>query len=143
MSKFLRYCLAAVVDVALLSACVPVPPTTTPPPTPDQIAQVDLIKALNAEQSVHTSTGHYDASIATMMAIDPSLDWGARLVTVVGDAVSAGDHGVVCLNEQSTSGTTFSIGRVAAGAVAGTYYGKVACPATPSPFNIAALGTSW
>lgn len=142
MSKF-RYFLASVVGAALLSACVPVPPGSTPPPTPDQIAQVDLIKGLNAEQSVYASTGHYDATTATMKQVDPSLDWGNRLTVFVGDAVSAGDRGIVCLDEMSTAGTTFSIARIAAGASSGTYYGKMACPPITSNAAISSLGTSW
>ena len=109
----------------------------------DRAAQSDLRNGLTAEKTVYTDNQSYDATTATMKGIESSLDWGGKLTVVVGDAVNAGDKGVVCLTEASKSGTTFSIGDVAAGANAGTYFGKVACPAAPTPANVSALGTSW
>ena len=109
----------------------------------DRAAQSDLRNGLTAEKTVYTDNQAYDNTTATMKGIESSLDWGGKLTVVVGDAVNAGDKGVVCLTEASKSGTTFSIGDVAAGANAGTYFGKVACPAAPTPANVSALGTSW
>src|SRR6187399_173728 len=50
---------------------------------------------------------------------------------------------VVCLDEQSTSGTTFSIGDVASGTMAGTYYGRRPCPSVADAVSVSSLGTSW
>ncbi len=114
----------------------------------DRAAQSDLRNGLTAEKTVYTDAQTYDATTANMQGIEASLNWNgantakAALTVVVGD-VLAGDKGVVCLSEPSKSGTTFSIGDVATGASAGTYFGKVACPAAPTPANVSALGTSW
>ena len=43
---------------------------------------------------------------------------------------SPADGNVVCMQETSKSGTTFSIADVATGASAGTYYTKGACSTT-------------
>ena len=72
-----------------------------------------------------------------LAAIEPSLKWNAAggPQVSVGDVV-AGDGNVVCLQETSKSGTTFSIADVATGASAGTYYTKGTCcdrPWPPSP----------
>jgi type IV pilus assembly protein PilA len=109
----------------------------------DRAAQSDVRNGLTAEKTVFTDNQTYDATVATMKGIENSLGWGGKLTVVVGDAVNAGDKGVVCLSEASKSGTTFAIGDVAEGASAGTYYGKVSCPAAPTPANVSALGTSW
>jgi type IV pilus assembly protein PilA len=111
----------------------------------DRAAQSDLRNGLTAEKTVYTDSQTYsnDTTPAGMKGIESSLDWGGKLTVVIGDAVIAGDNGVVCLTEASKSGKTFSIGDVAAGTTAGTYFGKAACPAAPTPANVAALGTSW
>ena len=118
----------------------------------DRAAQSDLRNGLTSEKTYYTDNQAYvdtsnAANIATLKAIEASLAWGnaapAKLSVVTGDAVVAGYLGVVCLTEASKSGTTFSLGDVSAGANAGTYYGKVACPAAPTPANVSALGTSW
>ena len=108
----------------------------------DRAAQSDLRNALTAEKTVYTDSQAYSAVAADMLEVESSLDWGGDLTVVVGDAVVAGDQGTVCLETTSKSGTTFSIADVAAGASAGTYYGKDACPA-PTPANLSGLGTSW
>src|SRR4249919_875357 len=103
----------------------------------DRAAQSDLRNGLTAEKTVYTDSQTYstDTSTAGMKGIESSLNWGGAntgkpaLNVVVGDAVNAGDGGVVCLDQQSKSGKTFSIGDIAAGPSAGTYFGKVACPA--------------
>jgi type IV pilus assembly protein PilA len=114
----------------------------------DSAAKSDLRNGLTAEKTVYVDTQAYDATTATMKNIEPSLNWAGAIATkpalnvVVGDVV-AGDKGVVCLDQASKSGTTFSIGDIASGASAGTYYGKAACPAAPTVALIAALGASW
>jgi len=111
----------------------------------DRAAQSDLRNGLTAEKTVYTDAQTYsnDTTTAGMKGIESSLDWGGKLTVFVGDAVNTGDKGVVCLQEASKSGKTFAIADVAAGASAGTYFGKVACPGTPTPANVSALGTSW
>ena len=99
----------------------------------DRAAQSDLRNGLTAEKTVYTDSQAYDATATNMKTVEASLNWGGKLTVVVGDAVTAGDKGVVCLQTTSKSGTTFSIGDVAAGANAGTYYGKTACPGSPTP----------
>jgi type IV pilus assembly protein PilA len=111
----------------------------------DRAAQSDLRNGLTAEKTVYTDSQTYsnDTSTAGMKGIESSLDWGGKLKVFVGDAVTAGDKGTVCLQEDSKSGKTFSIGDVAAGTNAGTYFGKAACPGTVDAAGVAGLGTSW
>ena len=109
----------------------------------DRAAQSDLRNGLTAEKTVYTDSQAYDATATNMKSVESSLDWGGKLTVVVGDAVTTGDNGVVCLETTSESGTVFSLGDVAAGSSAGTYFGKAACPATPTPANVSALGSSW
>ena len=59
----------------------------------------------------------------------------------VGDVV-AGDSNVVCLQEASKSGTTFSVADVAVGASAGTYYNKGACSTTVATVSTP-VGAAW
>ena len=69
-----------------------------------------------------------------MKQIESSLNWnGAQagrpaLTVAVGNVTTptAITAGVVCLSEQSKSGTVFAIVDVAAGTNAGTYFGKKA-----------------
>jgi type II secretory pathway pseudopilin PulG len=94
----------------------------------DGAAQSDLRNALTAEKTFYTDTQTYTDNTASLTAIEPSLPWnavGGPQVSVGG--VDAGDRNVVCLQETSKSGTTFSIADVAAGAWAGTYYNKGTC----------------
>ena len=109
----------------------------------DRAAQSDLRNGLTAEKTVYTDSQAYDATATNMKSVESSLDWGGKLTVVVGDAVTTGDNGVVCLETTSKSGTVFSLGDVASGSNAGTYFGKAACPATPTPANVSALGSSW
>ena len=110
----------------------------------DRAAQSDLRNGLTAEKTVYTDSQTYsnDTSTAGMKGIESSLDWGGKLKVFVGDVVS-GDKGVVCLQEDSKSGKTFSIGDVASGNSAGTYFGKAACPGTVDAAGVSGLGTSW
>jgi type IV pilus assembly protein PilA len=95
----------------------------------DSAAKSDLRNGLTAEKTSYTDTQAYTAVSATLLAIEPSLKWGTAPVVTVGDVV-AGDGNVVCLQEASKSGTTFSIADVATGASAGTYYNKGNCSVT-------------
>jgi type IV pilus assembly protein PilA len=111
----------------------------------DAAAKSDLRNGLTAEKTTYVDTQGYSNDTAVggvLKGIEPALKWGAGLNVVVGDVV-AGDKGVVCLDELSKSGKTFSIGDVASGGSAGTYYGKAACPAAPTAANVVALGTAW
>jgi type IV pilus assembly protein PilA len=110
----------------------------------DRAAQSDLRNGITAEKTFYTDNQSYsnDTTTAGLKGIEASLDWGGKLTVKLGDVV-AGDNGVVCLEQTSKSGKVFSLGDVASGASAGTYFGKAACPATPTPANVSALGTSW
>jgi len=112
----------------------------------DRAAQSDLRNGLTAEKTTYTDTQVYDATAANMKAIEPSLDWGGKLTVVVGDTTVPPDGQTVCLSEASKSGKVFQLADVAAGANAGTYYGKSAagCPANDTTgANLKALGSSW
>jgi type IV pilus assembly protein PilA len=111
----------------------------------DRATQSDLRNGLTAEKTVFTDNQTYstDTSTAGLKGIESALDWGGKLKVFVGDAVNTGDKGAVCLQEDSKSGKTFSIGDVASGPNAGTYFGKAACPGTIDAAGVAALGTSW
>jgi type IV pilus assembly protein PilA len=107
----------------------------------DRAAQSEIRNALVNEKITYTDTQAYDANVARMKALEPSLDWGGKLTVVVGDS-SIGSNDMVCLSQASNSGTTFSLVDIAAGPKAGTYYGKVACPAA-SEVNFAGIGPPW
>jgi type IV pilus assembly protein PilA len=97
----------------------------------DSGAKSDLRNALTAEKTSYTDTQNYTATTATLAAIEPSLKWNAT----GGPNVSVGnvtgtDGNVVCIQEASKSGTTFSIADVATGTSAGTYYNKGTCSTT-------------
>lgn len=91
----------------------------------DRAAQSNLRNGLTAEKTVYTDTQTYaDAATIDAANVETSLDWGGTLtVGLSPDALS------VCLQETSKSGTIFAVADVSAGANAGTYYGRVACPA--------------
>jgi type IV pilus assembly protein PilA len=103
----------------------------------DAAAKSDLRNALTAEKTSYVDTQVYTATTATLAAIEPSLKWNAAggPQVSVGNVV-AGDSQVVCLQEASKSGTTFSVADVAQSAVgppaitAGTYYTKGNCSTT-------------
>jgi type IV pilus assembly protein PilA len=97
----------------------------------DAGAKSDLRNALTAEKTSYTDAQSYTAVTATLAAIEPSLKWNAT----GGPQVSVGnvtgtDGNVVCLQQASKSGTTFSVADVATGASAGTYYTKGTCSTT-------------
>ena len=111
----------------------------------DRAAQSDLRNGLTAEKTVYTDSQAYDATTATMKGVESSLDWGGKLTVAVGDAVTAGDKGVVCLSETSKSGKVFNIADVAAGPNAGTFFNKSGdCSSTsPATLSAAAWNTGW
>ncbi|MFM8236969.1 MAG: hypothetical protein ACKOBG_04315, partial [Actinomycetota bacterium] len=109
----------------------------------DRAAQSDLRNALTAEKTVYTDLQAFSAVTADLKTIESSLDWGGALKVKVGDAVLTGDQDIVCLQMASKSGRTFSIADIAAGTLAGTYYGKTACPGATTAAAVSALGTSW
>jgi type IV pilus assembly protein PilA len=111
----------------------------------DRSTQSDLRNGLTAERTVYTDSQTFstDTSTAGLKGVEIALDWGGRLKVFVGDAVTAGDRGTVCLEEASKSGKTFSIADVSRGPQAGTYFGTSACPPTIDAANVAALGASW
>jgi hypothetical protein len=73
-----------------------------------------------------------------MVAIEPSLKWGAGLTVAVSP-----DTFSVCVQETSKSGTIFSLLDVANGANAGTYYGRVACGTPANGAVTTGFGASW
>ena len=109
----------------------------------DRAVQADLRNALTAEKTYYTDGQAFTTDTSTLKMIETSLDWGGELSVSVGDAVTAGDSDVVCLEMTSTSGTTFSVADVAAGVNAGTYYGETGCPGAVSGASVAGLGSAW
>jgi hypothetical protein len=121
--------------------------TATPRPTAKQRAQAtaaaenDLRNALTAEKLAYTDQQAYVASPAAMRAVEPTVAWGTRMHLTVGDAVSPGDRGIVCLSETTHYGDTYSIADVALGPAAGTYLGRKPCPARLSNQAVTGLGS--
>jgi type IV pilus assembly protein PilA len=114
----------------------------------DRAAQSDLRNGLTAEKTVYTDQQAYDATTANMVGVESSLNWNnvrannLNVLTVTtGTAVSTDD--IVCLSEASKSGTTFTLVDIAAGASAGTYFGKVAFAGACGAGLIAGMGSSW
>jgi type IV pilus assembly protein PilA len=107
----------------------------------DRAAQSDLRNGLTAEKTFYTDSQTY-ATSAQMTAsnIETSLKWGtAPAVTISADKLG------VCVQEDSKSGTTFSLLDLSSGTTAGTYYGKVACPTPPDSGGAVPAGfvASW
>ena len=112
----------------------------------DRAAQSDLRNALTAEKTVYTDNQAYTNVTATMVAIEPSLNWNGAVVggraatTVTVDAT----FNVVCVTETSKSGTVFSLADVASGVGAGTYYNKDVCSTTVATLQAAPWNqTGW
>jgi trimeric autotransporter adhesin len=110
--------------------------------TLDGQTQVDLLKALAAEDTYFPLGSRYTNTNATLSWIEPSLRWGfsgvAGVNVSLGDAYYAGDNSLVCIQELSASGTTFAIAKVAIGPDAGTYYKVGTCTNVPQVSTIAA-----
>ena len=116
----------------------------------DRAAQSDLRNGLTAEKTVYTDSQVYSndtTATGVLKSAEASLNWGGldstktALNVTVGNS-SVGTNDMVCLDEKSKSGTTFSIADIAAGPHAGTFFGRVACPAA-SETNWSGLGGSW
>jgi hypothetical protein len=105
-------------------------------------AQSDLRNALTAEKVEYTDAQTYTNDPALLKQIEPSLDWGGKLAVVVGGTGGTA-QAVVCLSERAASGTTFALADVAAGPNAGTYYSKVACPASVKESSFRNFRASW
>jgi len=101
----------------------------------DSAAKSDLRNALTAEKTSYVDTQVYSDVTATMQAIEPALKWGAALTVTV-----SASGNIVCLQEDSKSGTTFAIADVSTGASAGTYYTKTAT--CPNPAAVPGAGWS-
>jgi hypothetical protein len=108
----------------------------------DRAAQSDLRNALTAEKTVYTDNMEYNTTVATMKAIEPSLDWGGKLSVVVGSA-DGQPNTVVCLSEVSKSGTRFALADVGVGPGAGTYYAKTSCPSVVNESSFATFQSRW
>jgi hypothetical protein len=118
----------------------------TPPAAPDPAARVkaDLRNGLTAEKTVYTDEQSYSSDTYKLMEVETSLDWGGKLGVTVGDAVTSGDKGVVCLWETTgDGGDVYAIADVAAGPNAGTYYGHVPCGDHPSAAIAKLFTSSW
>jgi hypothetical protein len=121
-------------------------PTATPHPTAKQraqaitAAQTDLRNALTAEKVAYVDQQAYVASPSAMRAIEPSIAWGTRMHLGVGDALSRGDRGIVCLSETTRYGNTFTLADVALGPAAGTYLGTKPCPARLTAQTVVGVG---
>ncbi len=75
----------------------------------DRATQSDLRNGLTAEKTVFTDAQTYDTAAQISAAqVETSLKWGTTLTAVVGDAVNAGDKGVVCLIGDVEVGTRCS-----------------------------------
>ena len=125
----------------------------------DRAAQSDLRNALTAEKTVYTDLQAYTIDVSTtapngLKYVESSLDWAATLTPTLTPVQQTGvakgnvtvgatvTDGVVCLTEQSKSGTTFTIVDVASGTNAGTYFGKAAL-ASCDDTVVGGLASSW
>jgi hypothetical protein len=144
--KALRGVALAALALLVLCACTPnpVPPPPPPPPTPDQFAQVDVIKALNAENTLYAKQSMYDPTPATMKAIDPTLDWGGALEVVTLQNWNPGD--TVCIADKSTSGEWWALASIKTSANVGNYYtqgNSNPCWSASAAVIPATWGSSW
>jgi len=111
----------------------------------DRAAQSDLRNGLTAEKTVYTDAQTYDTDVQIKAAqVETSLKWGAGLTAVVANSSATTTNDVVCLAETSKSGTKFAIADIAAGANAGTYFGKGKdCSDTTVATLSGAFNTGW
>ena len=104
-------------------------------------AQSDLRNALTAQKTYYTDTQEYTADVDTLMAIEPSLDWGGKLKVVVGSSEEiAGLNSMVCMSQAAASGETFSIADYAPEAV---WFGTSECPDEITLETLRSMGDSW
>src|SRR5947207_8911174 len=106
----------------------------------DKQAQSNIRNALTTEKTFYVDNQAYTATVASLSAIENSLDFStldASLRGVVPTLVKVGTDvaGGVCLESDSKSGSKFFLVDITAGTQAGTWYGKYAsgagarCPA--------------
>ena len=106
----------------------------------DKQAQSNIRNALTTEKTYYVDNQAYTATVASLSAIENSLDFStldASLRGVVPTLVKVGTDvaGGVCLESDSKSGSKFFLVDITAGTQAGTWYGKYAsgagasCPA--------------
>lgn len=112
----------------------------------DRAAQASLRNALSGEKIWYVDDEAYTDVIANLTATESGVAWQA--VASAGPAevyvrVDAGDDQVVCLEAQSLAGTTFVLGDVASGALAGTHYGSASLPACTRAAVSALPLSSW
>ena len=106
-------------------------------------AKSELRHALIAEKTAYVDSQFFTATTATLAAIEPALKWNVAAgpnVTIGNVVAVPADSNVVCIQELSKSGTTFSIADVAVGVNAGTYYNKGVCAVVPATV---AAWTGW
>ena len=100
----------------------------------DRAAQSDLRNGLTAEKTFYTDGQLYaDAAAMKTSNIETSLNWNSTPLAgrAVLNVTLSTDKLGVCLDETSKSSTVFAVMDISSGSTAGTYYGKVACPAVP------------
>jgi hypothetical protein len=108
----------------------------------DRAAQADLRDAITAQMTHYTDAQEYTADLATLAAIEPSLDWGGAIKVAVGGEYNGIANGVTCVSTTSKSGAEFALGYVMYGPDGGDYYGE-RCPTETTAEAVAALGDSW
>lgn len=98
----------------------------------DRAAQASLRNALSGEKIWYVDAEAYTDVIADLTATESGVAWQAAPSTGPSEVyvrIDAADDQIVCLEAQSETGTTFVLGDVASGALAGTHYGSVSLPA--------------
>ena len=108
----------------------------------DRAAQSDLRNALTAEKTVYTDNETFEANLATMTGIEPSLKWAAAPTTgsvdVTVGSSATGTNDITCVHRRSKSGTEFALKDIATGTNAGTYYARAVCDVAD-----AGVGGAW
>jgi hypothetical protein len=108
----------------------------------DRATQSDLRNALTTEKTYYVDSQDYTDDTSALKQIESSLAWGTKLTVTTGTLDVIPGPQIVCLSETGTDGKTYALGDVAAGNLAGTYYGTVACPANPTAAAMAAMSTT-
>jgi hypothetical protein len=105
--------------VLLLAGCI-VPGGGDPHPA-DTKTKNDLTQALADENAYYSTHFVYTDRVSDLTAIDATLD-GHALIAIVGSAQDGGDESLICLSEQSTTGTRFNVAYVNRGVWKGGPY---------------------
>jgi type IV pilus assembly protein PilA len=116
----------------------------------NRAAQSDLRNGLTAEKTFYTDKEAYTAASASMIAIEPSLEWTTTTAKDYIDvkvanvtAPSTVTASIVCLHRKSNSGKEYAIADVAVDgttAKAGTYFQEGDCSSVGNDF---AGGGAW